>query len=441
MTRTRCPGYAGTVTVFLVLLACSVLIAVPASAVEQHLGSGPDFSATVSGTNEFEPGQDATVSIIVKNTGLNSMKQVMMGTIQPEDQQNTAKTTVIGLNSSGDAVIVKTDPQMVGDIPGGETVTVQFRAKISANATEGEYQLPMTIEYRYLRVIVQERADVFEYTYNNGKKTLPITLRIKPHVKPEVTGLVPEQIVAGSEGYLNLTIKNIGPENGTMAAVRLIRNGQSPIIPATSTVFIGDFPSGGVVTCRYKVSVSKDATNQTYPVDLAVTYTNREGAVVTSQKTTVGVPVYDKPAFTIISPVPAIPRGADTTIEVVYRNEGSVEVRDAQVRLQPHNPITASDNNAFLGDIGPGETATARFVIRADPEAGTGKHSLDSSIRYRDAKGTSIESDTIPVQLDVVPAAGGLSVLPGGIVTVFLVIVLIIAGAGFFLYTRKKSSR
>jgi len=441
MTSTRCPGYTGTVTVVLALLACSVLIAAPASAVEQHLGSGPDFSATVSGTNEFEPGQDATVSILVKNTGLNTFKQVMMGTIQPEDQQNTAKTTVIGLNSSGDAVLVKTDPQMVGDIPGGETITVQFKAKISANATEGEYQLPLTIDYRYLRVIVQERADVFEYTYNDGRKTLPITLRIKPHVKAEVTGLVPEQIVAGSEGYLNLTIRNTGPGNGTMAAVRLIRNGQSPIIPATSTVFIGDFPAGGVVTCRYKVSVSKDATNQTYPVDLAVTYTNHEGAVVTSQKTTFGVPVNDKPSFTILSPVPVLPRGADSTIEVIYRNNGNVMVRDAQVRLQPHNPITASDNNAFLGDIAPGETSTARFVIRADPEAETGTFSLDSSIRYRDLKGTSIESDPVPVQLEIVPAAGGFTAIPGGIVTVALVIVLIIAGAGVFIYQRKKSGR
>ena len=76
-----------------------------------------------------------------------------------------------------------------------------------------------------------------------------------------------------------------------MASVKLLRNGQSPIIPVDSTVFIGDFPSGDTIACRYKVSVSKDATNQTYPVDLVVSYTNREGTIVTSSKTTVGVPV------------------------------------------------------------------------------------------------------------------------------------------------------
>lgn len=439
MTRTRYSGPAGAVMAILALTACIALIAAPASAVVQHLGSGPDFTAVVTGTNEFAPGEDTMVSILVRNTGLNSMKQVMMGTIQPEDQQDTAKTTTIGLGSSGDAVLVRTDPQMVGDIPGGESVTVQFRVKISANATNGEYQLPLNLKYRSLKVIVQERADVFEYSYSDGEKTLPVTIRIQPHVKPEVLEAVPGDLISGSEGYLDLTIKNTGPENGTAASVRLLRNGKSPVIPTDSTVFIGDFPSGGVVTCRYRISVAKDATNQTYPVDLAVTYTSREGTVMTSSKTTFGVPVNDAPAFTVIPAVPEVARGTDSTIAVIYRNNGKVTVRDAQARIKPHNPLSASDNNAFLGDISPGETATALFVIHADTDAETGEYTLDSTIRYRDAKGTSIDSDTIPVQLNVVPAAGGLAAIPGGIMTIIVVIVLIAGSAGFILSRRKKS--
>ncbi len=139
----------------------------------------------------------------------------------------------------------------------------------------------------------------------------------------------------------------------TLASVKLLRNGQSPIIPVDSTLFIGDFKSGGMVTCRYKISVSQDATNQTYPVDLSVSYTNREGAVVTSSLTTVGVPVNAKPAFTILSPVPEVPRGAGSTIEVQYRNDGTVTVYDAQARLSLHAPVTIGDTTAYFGDIAP----------------------------------------------------------------------------------------
>jgi hypothetical protein len=438
MTRTNCPGSAGTVMVFLTLLVCSALIAVPASAVTQHIGNGPSFTATVNGVNEFVPGEETTVSILVKNTALSTFKQVMMGTIQPEDQQDVAKTTTIGLGSAGDAVLIRTDPQMVGDIPGGESVTVQFRIKISANATAGEYQLPLTLRYRYLRVIVQERADVFEYDYNEAEDTLPLTLRIQPQVKAEVIEAVPEQLTVGSDGYLNLKIKNTGPENGTLASVKLLRNGQSPIIPVDSTLFIGDFPSGETIACRYKVSVSKDATNQTYPVDLVVSYRNREGSVVTSAKTTTGVFVDDKPAFTILSSVPEVPQGAKSTIEVRYRNNGNVTVHDAQARLSPHDPITATDNSAFLGDIAPGESVTARYDVVADETAEQKVHSLDSHIRYRDALGTSQESDSLPVQIRVVPAA---SALAGLLVPAGCIIAVIVIGIAYLVYRRKQATR
>jgi hypothetical protein len=422
--------------VFLTLLTCCALITVPASAVTQHLGDGPSFTATVSGVNEFAPGEDTTIIILIKNTGLDSMKQVMMGTIQPEDQQNTAKTATVGLGSAGDAVLIRTDPQMVGDIQGGDSITVQFKAKISANATAGEYQLPLTIRYRYLKVIVQERADVFEYAYYEAEDTLPMTIRIQPHVKAEVVQAVPEQLTVGSDGYLNLKIKNTGPENGTLASVKLLRNGQSPIIPTVSTLFIGDFRSGETIACRYKVSVSKDATNQTYPVDLVVSYTNREGSVVTSQKTTIGVMVNEQPAFTVVSPVPEVPRGAKSTIDVIYRNNGKVTIYDAQVRITPHNPVSASDNNAFLGNIAPGETAVATFVLFADQDADTGVQTFDSTVRYRDATGVSIASDPVPVQLNIVPSAGGISPL-----IIAGIIAVLITGAAFFAYRQKNKSR
>jgi hypothetical protein len=208
-----------------------------------------------------------------------------------------------------------------------------------------------------------------------------------------------------------MKIMNIGPETGEMTAVKLLRNGNSPIIPTDNTLFVGSFPSGGIVECRYKVSVSKDATNQMYPVDVAVSYTNREGTIVTSQSETVGVPVNAKTTFTVISSVAEISRGTSGTIEVQYRNDGNVTAYNAQTRITPHMPITISDNTVFLGDLEPGKTATARYDIQADNAAEIRMYTFDSNIRYRDAHGSSLESDTMPVMIAVVPAATGLSTM------------------------------
>ena len=114
-----------------------------------------------------------------------------------------------------------------------------------------------------------------------------------------------------------------------MAVVKLLRNEKSPIIPTDSSVFIGLFPSGGTAECRYKVSVSTDATNQTYPVDIVVSYTNREGTVVSSPRVTTGLPIKAKTAFSIVSPVPEVPAGSGRTIGVQYRNNGDVTAHNA----------------------------------------------------------------------------------------------------------------
>jgi hypothetical protein len=436
-------GYAGNVLLVAMLFICSALLAAPASAATAYPGGAPSFSATVAGVNEFTPGEDTTLSIQIKNSGVNPVKQLGRGTIEPEDLPNTAKFVTVSLGSAGDAVLIRSDPQMVGDIRGsGNSVTVSFKAKISANATEGEYQLPLTLRYQYARVENQEAADVFAFTYDDAENTLPVILRIKPHVKAEVVDVVPEGLSVGSQGYLNLTILNAGTEDGKMAVVKLLRNGQSPVIPADSSVYIGSFPRGEKVTCRYKVSISRDAMDQTYPVDLVVTYSNREGAVVSSATTTVGVPVLAKTAFSIVSPSSEIPAGSSRIIEIQYRNDGVVTAYNAQARIAQHDPLTVSDNNAFLGDISPGKTVTARYEVQADTDAEPKEYSFDSTIRYRDALGNSLESETLPVQITVVAAASGISVVPGGLPALAgCVIAGIVICMAFLAYRPRRENR
>jgi hypothetical protein len=175
-----------------------------------------------------------------------------------------------------------------------------------------------------------------------------------------------------------------------------------------------------------------------YPVDLVVSYTNREGTVVTSSKTTVGVPVNAKPAFTILSSVPEVPCGTGRTIEVQYQNDGNVTVYDAQARLALHDPITIGDNTAYLGDIAPGESVIARYEVEADEAAEPMVYSFDSTIRHRDALGNSLESDILSLQIAVVPAA---SVPIGFLAFAGCIIVGIVICIAFIVYRRKKATR
>lgn len=432
-----------TAFVMILFIVGIAVLAAPVTAATKYVGGSPQMSASIVGVNEFQPGQDATISILVKNTGTPDMKQLDLGTIEYEDLPTTAKFVTAGLASESPAIIIKTDPQMVGSIPASGTgTTIKFAVKISTNATAGEYTLPLVLSYEYPRVIRQEKADVFEYTYNNVNETIPVTIRIKPEVKIAVLEAAPEPLSAGTAGYLSLKIRNDGPENGTRAVVKLNRNGKSAIIPTDSTVFIGDFPSGGIAECRYKISATDDAVNQTYPVDVVVSYTNREGSIVTSKTETIGIPVNGKIFFTIVSAAPSLQAGTQASIEVQYRNNGYVTARDAQARITPHSPVSSDDNVAYLGDIGPGAIATAHYTLTAEGNAEPGTYAFDSKVRFRDALGNSQESDTISVNVTVTPGtAATIGGLPAGAVYAGIILVVIAAAIALLVYRRRKSQQ
>lgn len=415
---------------FALVLCCSM----PVMGVTTYLSDGPQMSAAITGTNEFSPGQDATISVIVQNRGLNIDKFVMLGTIDREDVPTTAKMVTVGLLQGNAPVIVKSDPQNIGDLPSQKTATVRIATKITSDATEGEYTLPLTIRYLYLAASSQEAADILQSDYQWRNETIPLTVKIKPSVKIEVLEAIPENISVGSGGYLNLKIKNAGFEDGKKATVKLVRNGNSPVIPTDSNIYIGDFPRNGTVTCRYKVAISSDAENQTYPVDVAVSYENNDGDMVTSASDTIGVLVLGKLTFAMVSDPVSVTPGSENVIAIQYRNTGTQTAYHAQARLSVVDPFTSSDNNAYLGDLKPGDTATAQFKISTDSAATAQDHALDTEVRYRDALDNSQVSDTFKVDIRVSPSppTGIIAFLP-----VFLLAALVI-GAGYYLLVMRK---
>ena len=425
-------NHQSIIVISLLLIACML----PAAAVTTYLTDGPVMSAAISGSNEFSAGQDAVITVVVLNSGTNIDKFVMDGTIDRDDAPTTAKMVTVGIEPGPAPVIVKSDPQNIGDIPSQGKATAKISAKITADATEGEYSLPVSIRYTHRPEIRQEVADYLQNKYNTTTVMVPLTIKIKPQVRIEVVEVTADKLTVGTGGYVTLKIRNLGFEDGKKATVRLLRSGTSPVIPSDSSVFIGDFPRDGVVTCRYKVSVSSEAEKQTYPVDVAVTYENREGDVVTSARDTIGLVVGDKVSFTATPESVAVTPGSTDVIVVRYTNTGDIPVYAAQARLSAVEPFTSSDNTAYLGDLQPGESATARFALVTGNDAEVREYELDTEVRYRDAHENSQMSDTfrVPVRVNEKPAFAALA----GMLPFILLIVLIVAGAGYYYLVMKK---
>jgi hypothetical protein len=422
-----------------ILFVLIVLLAVPAMAGTQYMAGSPELSASISGTNEFNPGDDVNLAVIIQNTGLNEFQFVQSGLVDPDDLPNTAKFLTVTLQPGDAPLVIKSDPQMVGDLQGSNSVNAVFSVKINSDAVAGIYNLPLEFNYTYLYSAYQYGTQTLQYSYKQKLVNVTLPIKIKPVISIAVLSAIPDQVNVGTEGHLNMKIQNIGSEDGTNAVVKLLQNGNSPIIPTDNSVYIGDFPAGSVVDCNYRIKVSSEGDQQTYPVDVVVVYKNDEGDYVTSRSETIGVPVGGKINFTVISPPAVMSPGDTDVIKVEYQNSGDSTIYDAEARISALDPFTSDDNIAYLGELKPGESAVGSYEITVDRSASFKEYDIDSEIQYRDALENTYISDPLKVNINIVPVVGFVGILINPVYLAAIIAVLI-CGIYLVLRIRKKSN-
>ncbi len=421
----------------ILLLAVLVsLISVPALAGEKYLYGEPELSATLAGTNEFAPGDTTALAVVIENRGLNEVKIVQSSIISREDLPNTAKLVRVTLEQENAPFSVKTDTQMVGDIPGGASTQAAFTVTFDEDAAPGMYAVPLSLEYTYLSYAEQFGADTMKYTYSTRQVALPLQVRVTPDLSIDVIDIRTDSLNVGTEGYLTLQVQHTGHEQAASAVVSIARDETSPLVPTDSSVYVGSFAPGEVAECTFKVAVSGDAEEQVYPLTVFVEYEDEEGADATSGTETIGVEVGGKIDFSVVSDTAALSPGEKEVIEVTYENTGAATVYNAQARLSAVDPFSSNDDTAYLGDLAPGESATAAFEVSVDSGATVKTYGLDSEIRYRDALDNSQISDTMKVEVEVVPRSTSMTLFSNPLV-ISLVAVLIV-GIGYYLLRRRK---
>ncbi len=425
--------------VILIGIAVVLMIASPASAGEQYMSGAPELSVSLGGTNEFTPGQEVQIAVVVQNSGTNQFKFVKTGIVDRDDLPNTAKFLTVSLEPGNSPFFVKTDPQMLGDLKASGTATGRFTVRIPADTPAGVYNLPVKLNYTYLYTAEQYGVDTVQNFYKTVDEVFDFPVRVKPDVRVSVVSSGFKGLNAGTEGSLTLTVRNAGHEDGKNAILIIARNDGSPVVPTEGSVYVGDFPSGGTATAVFRASVADSAEAQTYPLDVFVKYENSDGDTISSDLETIGVPVGGKTRFVIVSESETINPGQKKTIRVQYKNTGDATAHEAQARLSMVDPFSSNDDTAYLGDVAPGETKEAAFLVTADSKATLKKYGIDSEVRYNDAFDNQVISDPIKLGVTVTKDAGVVAGITGNPV-LLAVIALIIIGAGYMLYRKRGNA-
>src|SRR5208337_3628934 len=156
-------------TTFALLLLVAALCVMPVLGQEKYQGGTPQISAYIAGTNEFSPGQDATITVVIQNSGTAAVIFINQGTLPQADLPTTAKLVTVSLSSGGAPINITSGTQTLGDIPSPE---------ITSDANLGSYTLPLTVQYSYLSnsLANQPTSDQVQSVYTPVTVTIPLTI-------------------------------------------------------------------------------------------------------------------------------------------------------------------------------------------------------------------------------------------------------------------------
>jgi len=185
---------------------------------------------------------------------------------------------------------------------------------------------------------------------------------------------------------------------------------------------------------KFTIEISKNAPAGTYPLNLQLSYKYESNVAVSGDNldTTTGlvtnqgvgvwyenktqnqiimVQVKKEPYFEVSQINGSLYPDKGGMLYVTYKNTGEEPAKDATVRLSASDPFSTTDDQAFLGTLKPGDSATAAFNLAVDKTATPKPYSLDSQILYEDTEGHNQISDSVKIDTQVLPAEK--SKLPG----------------------------
>lgn len=241
--------------------------------------------------------------------------------------------------------------------------------------------------------------------------------------------------------------------------VAMLTSGSPYIIVKSGPQEAGSLPSGQQTDnpVQFNIEISKDTPAGTYPLSLQLYYgyqkdvqingdaetdlgiTNMEVGLwysVGQQNQTINVKVKDEADFEVANVTGELYANQESLLHVIYKNTGETIAKDATVRISTDTPFSTTDDQAFLGTLGPGQTAEALFRLKVDSTAVPKLYSINSEIKYKDEDGHDQISDTLKIKTETLPSQSFAESLSNYSSLLLIGGILVIAVVGFFAYRK-----
>ncbi|VVB87764.1 NPCBM-associated, NEW3 domain of alpha-galactosidase [uncultured archaeon] len=193
-----------------------------------------------------------------------------------------------------------------------------------------------------------------------------------------------------------IEVKSISQQVGS------VRSGQNAVTPAKFDLKIDKKAKAGEYALRLDLTydyqknvqiIDANATQQTY--DANYWYG------MMSQNQTLKVKVKKQADFEIIKTNGSLFPGKDGVIEITIKNTGEEEASNVVAVITPSDPISTSDDKAFLSTLEPGDTIVAKYLVSANSKSVPKSYSIDTVLRYETPEGDIKYSSTLIAPVEV----------------------------------------
>ena len=233
-----------------------------------------------------------------------------------------------------------------------------------------------------------------------------------------------------------IRIKSGPQEAGTLASGEILEDPLEYNIEIDKNAKPGLYPLGFSMLYGYQKNVQVDGENETdtgiknLEVGLWYEPMMQNGIII--------IEVDSEADFDSSDAIGTLHSGEENVISVTYTNIGDLPVKDAVVRISVIDPFSTSDDQAYLGDMAPGEDAIARFKLKVDDGATVKAYSINSEIRYEDVDGNNVISDIVKFRVNTLPAIPASEKMNKFKPFVGLFVIAILAYAGLRVWKMKN---
>lgn len=283
------------------------------------------------------PGQQATYTVVVKNTGNKALDNVQ-----------------VSYNQQGAYVPVGSSVRVIERLVAGAEEAVTFTIRISKGAKSQSYP----IDFKAVKGTLTS-------TMSAGVSVLNEKMETKPRIVVENMTVSADKIYSGDAFSLSFKAKNSSTLKG-IRNLKVLLKSNDTIVSATpsSSVFVGDLATGGSapLTMNLKALASSEGGNQA--ITLNFEYEDADGKQHTDSEV-LNIPVYVKNELTVSDVRFGAVTSSSYKLAVDFYNTGKIQNRNLMVDIK--GDFETKNSNYFVGNFAAGRSDIYEVTITGQP--------------------------------------------------------------------------